>query len=75
MAIKRAMTRKQVVEYAQANNYGPRDEIIRQIKHIRWLLSSLETNTDYFPETELITAAVMDLRDVADHYVQRQVIR
>ena len=75
MATKKAMTRKQVVEAAQANNHGPRDEIIRQIKHPRWLISSLETNTDYFPETELITAAVMDLRDVAARYVQRQTVK
>jgi hypothetical protein len=42
---------------------------------MRWLLNSLETNTDYFPNPELITAAVMDLRNVAARFVARQVIK
>lgn len=70
-----ASKRKQVVEEAQAKNHGPRDEIIKRLQHIRWLLSSLETNTDYFPRTELITAEVMELRRVADIFIQRQVIK
>jgi hypothetical protein len=68
-------TRHDIVREAQAKNHDARDEIINRIDHIRFLLTALETNANYFPQTERITAAVMDLRNVTARYVKRQTIK
>lgn len=68
-------TRADIIREAQAKNETAREHIIRKLRDARMLLSALETNTNYFPHNELITAEAMELRRVAARFIERQTIR